>query len=133
MISRKVAGYVQRISMTVPGISRGAVWQSVCPNIRTVTSRSAGDLLKQLATETPHVEVIRYHHKNVKWTLKHVDYFAEALAIGLLDNGLRAGDVVLSWLPNHFSEQVGSLFANYRLTYIEKYISLSTQSPTASC
>jgi non-ribosomal peptide synthetase component E (peptide arylation enzyme) len=73
-----------------------------------VTSRSAGDLLQQLATENPHVEVIRYHHKNVKWTLKHVNYFAEALAIGLLDNGLRAGDVVLSWLPNHFSEQVCS-------------------------
>ena len=102
MASRKVAALAQR--MIAPGLSRAAL-----NSVRTVTSRNAGDLLKQLATETPHVEVIRYQHKNVKWTLKHVDYFAEALAIGMLDNGLRAGDVVLSWLPNHFSEQVGTV------------------------
>jgi len=28
------------------------------------------------------------------------------LAIGFLDCGLAPGDVVLSWLPDHFAEQV---------------------------
>lgn len=66
---------------------------------------SGGDALAKLASDSPHVDVIRYHHKNVKWTLRHVDYYSDALAIGFLDQGLQPGDVVLSWLPLHFSEQ----------------------------
>jgi hypothetical protein len=67
---------------------------------------SAGDALARLASYHPHQEIIRYEHKNVKWTLKHVNYYSDALACGLLDAGLQPGDVVLSWLPLHFSEQV---------------------------
>lgn len=52
------------------------------------------------------MEIVRYEHKNVKWTLKHVNYYADALACGFLDAGLQPGDVVLSWLPGHFAEQV---------------------------
>ena len=71
---------------------------------------SAGDALARLALEHPHMEVIRYEHKNVKWTLKHVNYYSDALACGLLDAGLHPGDVVLSWLPLHFAEQVSRFF-----------------------
>ena len=63
-------------------------------------------MLTQLATENPYKDVVRYEFKNRKWNLQHVDYYSDALAIGLLDSGLQPGDVVLSWLPAHFSESV---------------------------
>jgi non-ribosomal peptide synthetase component E (peptide arylation enzyme) len=63
-------------------------------------------MLAQIAKENPYKDVVRYEHKNRKWNLHHVDYYSEALAIGLLENGLQPGDVVLSWLPAHFSESV---------------------------
>jgi len=66
---------------------------------------SAGEALSALASVAPHTDVIRYEHKNVKWTLKHVDVNSESLAIGLLEQGFTKGDVVLSWLPEHFAEQ----------------------------
>ncbi len=61
-------------------------------------------------TAHPHQEIIRYEHKNVKWTLKHVHYYSDALACGLVDAGLQSGDVMLSWLPMHFAEQVSVYF-----------------------
>ncbi len=70
---------------------------------------SAGTALSLIATQAPHTDVIRYEHKNVKWTLKHVNLNSDALAIGLLDQGFMKGDVVLSWLPEHFAEQVSEL------------------------
>ena len=73
---------------------------------RGMATISAGDALARLATDHPHQEIIRYEHKNVKWTLKHVNYYSDALACGLVDAGLQPGDVVLSWLPMHFAEQV---------------------------
>lgn len=73
---------------------------------RGMATISAGDALARLATDHPHMEIIRYEHKNVKWTLKHVNYYSDALACGFLDAGLQPGDVVLSWLPEHFAEQV---------------------------
>ena len=75
-------------------------------NSRGVATISAGDALARLAPDHPHQEVVRYEHKNVKWTLKHVNYYSDALACGLVDAGLQPGDVVLSWLPKHFGEQV---------------------------
>lgn len=74
-------------------------------SIRGVTTISAGDALARLASDHPHQEIIRYEHKNVKWTLQHVNYYSDALACGLVDAGLQPGDVVLSWLPMHFAEQ----------------------------
>lgn len=71
----------------------------------TCKGATAGKTLASLASDNPHVEVIRYEHKNVKWTLRHVEYFSDALAVGLLENGLIPGDVMLSWLPSHFAEQ----------------------------
>ena len=65
-----------------------------------------GELLTQMAKENPYKDVVRYEHKNRKWNLHHVDFYSEGLAIGLLENGLQPGDVVLSWLPPHFSESV---------------------------
>jgi non-ribosomal peptide synthetase component E (peptide arylation enzyme) len=75
-----------------------------------MATMSAGSLLTQLATENPYKDVVRYEYKNRKWSLQHVDYYSEALAIGLLENGLQPGDVVLSWLPAHFSESVSTFF-----------------------
>jgi len=71
---------------------------------RGFASLSAGQTLTRLAKENPHVDVVRYEHKNIKWTLRHVDFFSNALAYGLLENGLEKGDAMLSWLPLHFAE-----------------------------
>jgi hypothetical protein len=75
---------------------------------RSMATLSGGSILTQLATENPYKDVVRYEFKNRKWNLQHVDFYSEALAIGLLENGLQPGDVVLSWLPSHFSESVSS-------------------------
>ena len=75
----------------------------------SLSTTSGGSLLTQLAKENPYKDVVRYEHKNRKWSLSHVDFYSEALAIGLLENGLQPGDVVLSWLPPHFSESVSCL------------------------
>mmetsp|Transcript_14904 Transcript_14904/g.21264 ORF Transcript_14904/g.21264 Transcript_14904/m.21264 type:complete len:315 (+) Transcript_14904:35-979(+) len=66
---------------------------------------SIGQALAKLAQDRPEMDVIRYHHKNFKWSFKHVEFFSDCLATGFLDQGLAPGDVVLSWLPSHFSEQ----------------------------
>ena len=73
---------------------------------RSVASLAAGQALDVLVQQNPHVEVIRYHYKNVKMTLSTVNTNAEALATGLLDTGFVPGDVILSWLPLHHAEQV---------------------------
>jgi non-ribosomal peptide synthetase component E (peptide arylation enzyme) len=85
-------------------------------------STSAGSTLKALAAENPYKDVVRYEFKNRKWSLQHVDFYSEALACGLLENGLQPGDVVLSWLPVHFSESVCSLHhvTNVSATCVEK-------------
>lgn len=70
-----------------------------------------GNCLAALASEWPHVDVVRYTHKNRIWTLNHVHYYSEAFAIGLVETGLQPGDVVLSWLPAHFSETMVLQFA----------------------
>jgi len=63
-----------------------------------------------MTAENPHIDVVKYAHKNRTWTLNHVEYYSTALAIGLAENGLQPGDAVLSWLPLHFSEQASSSF-----------------------
>ena len=72
------------------------------------TSTCGGSLLTQLAKENPYKDVVRYEFKNRKWNLQHVDFYSEAVAVGLLETGLQPGDVVLSWLPAHFSESVST-------------------------
>lgn len=67
---------------------------------------AGGPQVKELAAANPYKDVVRYEHKNRKWNLQHVDFYSEALAIGLLETGLKPGDVVLSWLPGHLSESV---------------------------
>jgi len=74
-------------------------------------SASAGNVLSALTKENPHVDVVRYEHKNRKWSMNHVDYYSEALAIGFLENGLRPGDSLLCYLPKHFSETMVLQFA----------------------
>jgi acyl-CoA synthetase (AMP-forming)/AMP-acid ligase II len=88
---------------------------------------SAGTALSLLASQAPHTDVIRYEHKNLKWTLKHVDVNSDALAIGLLDQGFVKGDVVLSWLPESFAEQHVLQFACSKAGFV-----LYTLDPSAS-
>lgn len=73
---------------------------------KTIPVGVGGQLLSSLTQENPHVNVVRYQHKNRVWTLQHVEYYSEAMAIGFAETGLKPGDAVLSWLPLHFSEQV---------------------------
>jgi len=91
------------------------------------TTPSAGTALSVLASHSPHVDVVRYEHKNLKWTLKHVDTNSDSLAIGLLDQGLVKGDVVLSWLPENFAEQHILQFACSKAGFV-----LYTLDPYAS-
>ena len=118
MASRTVASVARRAASTLPGASRSrlaatssASWNNFAsstpaPQQRRQATTSAGAALASLAAANPHVDVVRYEHKNVKWTLGHVDRSSEALAVGFIENGLRPGDVVLSWLPQHFGEEV---------------------------
>jgi hypothetical protein len=71
------------------------------PPPTTLASRLAA-----LAEDLPHMDVVKYTHKNQTWSVLHVHYYSEALAVGLLENGFQTGDVVLSYLPSHLSEQV---------------------------
>ena len=110
--SKSTQQQVRLVSTTLGGArSALASLSSQLPNNVENTRRgmatiSAGDALARLASDHPHQEIIRYEHKNVKWTLKHVNYYSDALACGLLDAGLKPGDVMLSWLPLHVAEQV---------------------------
>lgn len=99
---------------SVSTVARPAVSQLRLPeasnNVRCMSSAasqsaSIGNALKGMAEAMPEMDVVRYEHKNVKWSFKHVEYFADSLATGFLDLGLAPGDVVLSWLPEHFAEQ----------------------------
>jgi hypothetical protein len=74
---------------------------SGAPPTTTLASR-----LSALCEDLPHMDVVKYAHKNRTWTVQHVHYYSEALAVGLLENGFQTGDVVLSYLPSHLSEQV---------------------------
>ena len=84
-------------------------------------SLSGGQELGGLSETFPHMDVVRYEHKNRTWTLQHVHYYSEALAIGLTENGLQSGDVVLSWLPAHLSETVSRTVDKFTLcSYLKK-------------
>jgi len=68
-------------------------------------SASLGQTISMLAEENPHKDAVRYDHKNIKWSFKHLEYYSDALALGLAETGLIPGDAMLSWLPLHFAEQ----------------------------
>jgi len=87
--------------------SRRAMASSRLPSVavRGMASISGGQAIANLADQLPFMDIVRYDHKNVKWTYKHVDHFADAIATGLLEQGFQPGDVILSWLPLHFAEQ----------------------------
>ena len=50
--------------------------------------------------------MVQYTHKNVIYNTSHIDYHSEAIAIGITENGLIPGDVVLTFLPPHLCETV---------------------------
>ena len=104
--NRSVASSTLPTSFQINDVAVTAAAGRGAPGRRSMATVCAGEALARLASDHPHQEIIRYEHKNVKWTLKHVDYYADALATGLVDAGLKPGDKVLSWLPLHFAEQV---------------------------
>lgn len=124
MFLRQLSRQVPRLSKALRPVSTAAV--------RSMST--AGAALAQLAVDSPHVDVARYEHKNLKMTLKGVDYNADALAAGLLGCGLVPGDVVLSWLPSHFAEQHVLQFACSKagLTLYSLDPSLATTNPSAA-
>jgi hypothetical protein len=89
-------------------ITSGSNSYSSRPNPSSKPSLTGGNEVAELRNMNPHVDVVKYTHKHRVWSLHHVDFYSEALAIGFMENGLISGDVVLSWLPTHFSEQVRS-------------------------
>jgi acyl-CoA synthetase (AMP-forming)/AMP-acid ligase II len=90
-------------------LARSAATQIQRTSRLALSTATGGALLSELAKENPYKDVVRYEHKNRKWSLQHVDFYSDSLATGLLENGLQPGDVVLSWLPQHFSESVSSI------------------------
>lgn len=107
MFLRKLSHQVARRAIHGRPSMRASTSQISCAmNTREMSSAAGATLLEQLAVESPHVDVIRYEHKNVKFTLQNVDANSSALAYGLLESGLKPGNVVLSWLPSHFAEEV---------------------------
>jgi len=98
------------------------------------TKGIGGNMLAALNDENPHVNVVRYEHKDRLWTMNRVQYWSEALAIGLLDYGLKAGDRVVSWLPERFSEQMVLQFACSKagLILYELDPSLAIKDPEAA-
>jgi len=121
--------FFRQLTRQAPRLIRSTVANSARRSMTT-----AGAQLRELAAQSPHVDVIRYEHKNLKFTLQHVDSHADSLASGLLDCGLVPGDVVLSWLPNHFAEQHIIQFACSKagLTLYTLDPSLATKDPGAA-
>ncbi|GFH52310.1 hypothetical protein CTEN210_08786 [Chaetoceros tenuissimus] len=100
--------------------------------VRSMTT--AGGKLSELATKFEHVDVLRYEHKNLKFTLSQMNHHADSLAVGFLECGLIPGDVVLSWLPSHFAEQHVLQFACSKagLTLYTLDPSLAVSDPEAA-
>lgn len=92
-VSRRASRFVVASSRSTTAVARRSL-------------STGGQQLEALTAKYPHMDVVKYEHKNRVWSLQHVHYYSEALAIGLMETGLKSGDVVLSWLPSHFSEQV---------------------------
>ena len=77
------------------------------------SSIAGGDYVRLLVKDNPYVDVVQYTHKNVIYNVNHVSYYSEALAIGITENGLIPGDVVLTFLPPHLCETVRSIAINW--------------------
>lgn len=70
------------------------------------TSIAGGDYIRLLKKDNEYLDVVQYTHKNVIYNTSHIDYHSEAIAIGITENGLIPGDVVLTFLPPHLCETV---------------------------
>jgi acyl-CoA synthetase (AMP-forming)/AMP-acid ligase II len=77
-------------------------------NVRGMASLSGGQRIEELAKKFPYKNAIRYEHKNQKFSFKDIHRHSDDLACGFLEQRFQPGDIVLSWLPEHFSEQVRS-------------------------
>lgn len=105
---RSVGRCLQRSACRLTPRTTSTVLPNMAARTFAAASASGGTQIAALSEENPNIDVVRYTHKNRTWTTNHVQYYSEALAIGFLELGLAPGDVVLSWLPEHFSEQVSA-------------------------
>jgi non-ribosomal peptide synthetase component E (peptide arylation enzyme) len=80
------------------------------PNMASIREAAGGHYLKTLVADNPYTDVVQYEHQNRTFTVNDIEKNADALAIGIAENGLQSGDVVLSYLPEHFNEQVRAVF-----------------------
>jgi len=85
---------------------------------RSLASLSGGQAVAKIADEFPHMDAVRFLHKNQKFAFKDVDTNAEEIACGFCEQGFQPGDIVLSWIPNHFSEQTILEFACSKAGFI---------------
>lgn len=61
---------------------------------------SIGEVLAQTATRFPDQLALVVRHQGIRWTYAELDRRVDALARGLIDQGLRRGDRVGIWAPN---------------------------------
>lgn len=125
---KSLRGTASRFVATSPRLSK---LHASAQALRAFASTSAGNVLTALTKENPHVDVVRYKHKNRKWSLNHVDYWSDALAIGFLETGLQSGDAVLSWLPLHFSETMVLQFACSKAGFVFYHLDPSLATTNA--
>lgn len=98
----------RRLSMSTPTARRVVVrsFSSAMPSVASMEQAAGGHYLKTLVADNPYTDVVQYEHQNRTFTVNDIEKNADALAIGIAENGLQTGDVVLSYLPEHFNEQV---------------------------
>ena len=87
-------------------LKKNALNRFIYDTARGMASLSGGQLLSKHAEETPFKNAIRFDHKNHKFDFREMEKWSTYLACGLTEQRFQVGDVILSWLPQHFSEQV---------------------------
>ena len=68
-------------------------------------SISLGELIESTATKFPETEALVYSNQpdvdDIRWTYKDLNDMSTNLAKGFIDIGLKRGDTVGVWGPNH--------------------------------
>jgi hypothetical protein len=106
-MSMKLLPFLSR-RLSLPTVRRvvGRSFSSAAAKSASMEQAAGGHYLKTLVADNPYTDVVQYEHQNRTFTVNDIEKNAEALAIGIAENGLQTGDVVLSYLPERFNEQV---------------------------
>ena len=71
------------------------------PTDAPLIRRTIGDDLRRTVERYPDNEALVVPHQDVRWTYREFGERVERLATGMLAAGLRHGDRVGMWSPNH--------------------------------